>query len=156
MMQKLGTLSPVVYFVNSANRQYPMGHILLAPYTGCPAPKGFRIEYADTLSGVDRLQKELQEQELRAAENELASDDQLYEKITRGVVDRLRQRMISSQTSDYEKEFIRFYLQVRYERRERHRQRFLERNSYLWAREMDLPKGRRDDEESVNLDRISF
>lgn len=154
MMQKFGTLSPVVYFVNHTDPTKPSGHITLAPYSDFPCPRGHSTEYADTLQLVDRLQKRLQEQELREREQEWRSDENLYRSITDSVRDRLYQRMCSAKTSEYEKEFIRLYLQVREDRREKHRQRFMERTMYLWARENDVPKGRRDDEESVNLDRI--
>jgi hypothetical protein len=155
MMHKLGTLSPLVYFVNHDDAQKPRGWITIAPYTGCPTPRGHTVEYADTLQAIDRLQKTLQEQELRLAEQELAADDKLYEAVSKRVVDRLEARMVNSATSAYEREFIRLYLQLRYEKRDRHRQRFLERSAYLWARENEVGSHRRDDEEVFHPDRIN-
>ena len=51
---------------------------------------------------------------------------------------------------------IRLYLQLRDERKkETYRQRWLERQTYLWARHNDTPKNREVDDEKFHVDRIS-
>jgi hypothetical protein len=155
-MRKLGSLEPVFYFVNHTDPTRPPGYLMLAPYSACPAPAGWSREYADTLPDVDRLQKRLQEQEFRAMEAEgerslnafRAKQDELRVK--------LHDKMVSSSTSPWERDFLRGYLMLAEERRAKYRQRFMERNMYLWARENDTPKDRRVDEEKVNLDRVNF
>jgi hypothetical protein len=70
--------------------------------------------------------------------------------------DRIYQRISSSVTTEYEKEFLRLYMQLRDERkREAYRQRYLEAQWYLSARENDLG-GRAADKETVNLDKVNF
>jgi hypothetical protein len=152
-MRKLGTLDPVVYFENSA------GVIVLAPSTADARyfyewedrwgrsykNTGFELREAGTLQEVDALQDRLQAQERAKLEAAAEKDEVLYRARARGVADSLRARMVSSSTSPYEREFIELYLQLREEKRAKHRQRFLETTSYLWAREMDehtLPQDR--------------
>lgn len=150
----LGTLEPIVYFENSR------GEIVLPPSTELATyfywhkrdqrgktyrEWGFEWREAGTLEEVDRLQKKLQEQDRRKEEVLLEKDERRGEDLRKRVRDNLYARMVSSGTSEYEKEFIRLYLELREEKRARHRQRFLERTSYLWAREMDpgtLPQDR--------------
>ena len=146
LMRALGTLDPIIYFENS------QGEIVLPPttpearyfYEGRPdatgrtyRDHGFEWREAGTLAEVDKLQARLVEQERRANEQASARDDARSQEIWAKVGSSLRARMVSSSTSEYEKEFIRLYLELREERREKHRQRWLERVSYLWAREMD-------------------
>ena len=66
-MHKLGTLTPVVYFVAHRVPTHAEGYVMLAPYTGCPTPPGYSREYADTLDAVDRLQKRLGDRRLDLA-----------------------------------------------------------------------------------------
>lgn len=142
----LGTLDPIVYFENSE------GAIVLPPETATARyfyeghrggsgrtyrELGFEWREAGTLAEIDALQKRLVEQERREAERNAEVDDARSRMIWEKVGASLRARMVSSSTSEYEKEFIRLYLELREERRARHRQRWLERTSYLWAREFD-------------------
>lgn len=155
-MRKLGSLEPVVYYRNHRDPVHPPGFLMLAPYSDFPTPPGYTREAADSLAEVDKLQRTLIEQERRDAEADL-----LYNEVVMGakraeVYDRLRQRMVSSATTPYEREFIELYLKLGEEKRERHRQRFMERTMFLWAREMDTPKDRNVDDETVKLDRVNF
>ena len=155
MTRKLGTLEPVVYFVNHKDPAHPDGFIMLAPYTSYPTPEGYSRHEADTLAEVDKLQKQLMYQEATANERDYLYDQWLTGGKYQEVGDRLYARMTSSATSEYEKDFIKAYLQViRPEKREIARQRWLERQCYLSARENDIPKGRRADEEAFKVDRI--
>lgn len=150
----LSSLEAVVYFVNHEDSAHPAGYVLLAPTSSHPTPEGYSRELARSLPEIDRLQAILVSQERREWERELAADERLMEGRRADVRDRLYARMTSSTTSPYEREFIQLYLQLREDKRARHRQRFLERTAYLTAREMDTPRGRQVYEERVNVDRI--
>jgi len=152
-MRKLGTLEPVIYFVNQVHPSRPKGYIVLAPYSDFPTPPGHTREAAETLAEVDKLQRLLIKQEMNAAYDEWVYNETLTAAQHERVRADLLSKMISSGTSEFEKEFIRAYLQLREEKREKYRQRFLERTMYLWARENDTP-GRAADSETVNVDRI--
>ena len=153
---KLGTLTPLIYFVNHRDPAHPPGYILLAPYTDAPTPDGYSREGADTLAAVDRIQTILQNQEFEAARREADYNDLLTRDRFAEVRDRLVARMVSSSTSPYEREFIAAYLRLREEKREKHRRVFETRVAYLNALAYDTPKGRGMDEERVSLDRVNF
>jgi hypothetical protein len=143
-MHKLGTLDPIIYFENAK------GEIVLPPTSadarhwyessqGGPSyrERGFELRGAETLAEVDALQARLVAQDRATNERALAQDDAQRRQAWYAIAERLRARMCSSSTSPYEREFIELYLKLREEKRDKHRQRFLERISYLWAREMD-------------------
>jgi hypothetical protein len=154
-MGKMGTLEPVEFFVNYTSPDHERGYILIASYTGCPAPEGYRAEYADTLPAVRQLEKILQRQEHRANELEWQRDRAAGAAGRQRVRDRLMSRLASSSTSEFDKDFIRAYLQVREDKAAKHEQRFTERHAYLTALNFDTPKGRAVDEETVSLDRLN-
>lgn len=129
---------------------------MLAPYSDCPTPPGYSREYADSLSAVDRLQAALLEQERREWERERIGEELQMGARQREIVDRLRTRMCSSTTTPYERDFIEAYLQLREEKRDKHRQRFSERTAYLNVLARETPKGRRPNEERVDLDRMEI
>lgn len=152
----LGSLSEVVYFRNHRDPAHPPGFLMLAPYSEFRTPSGYTREVARTLGEIDALQRTLIEQERRACESEILHDEAILGRKYAEVTDRLRAKMVSSSTSPYERDFIELYLQLRDEKRDKHRQRFLERQMYLHARENDMPKNRRENEERVSLDRVNF
>jgi len=152
----LGTLEAVVYFKNYRDSAHPEGYLMLAPYSDFPTPRGYSREVARTLSEIDRLQFILIEQERRECEAEMLHDEAILGRKQREITDRLRQRMVSSSTSPYDRDLIAAYLQLREEKREKHRQRFMERNMYLHARENDTPRNRSTHDEKVSLDRVNF
>lgn len=155
-MRKPGCVEPVVYWVNGADFNHPIGYIILAPYTGCPVLPGYREEYADTLSDIDKLERKLQEQDRQEHFQEYLRDNTLIAQRDAQIRDKLRSRMLSSDCSQYEKDFIELYLQLRDERKkEKYRQLFLEHQSYLWARHNNVGN-RQADKEEVNLDKINF
>jgi hypothetical protein len=134
----MGSLSPIIYFENSA------GDISLPPTTEDAlrlksemSGRGYNLCEAGTLSEVDRLQKRLQEQELNARHAELERDEVSRGVIRAGVRQRLLDRLVSSSTGEYEKEFIKAYLMLREEKREHWRRRFLGDVCYLTVREFD-------------------
>ncbi len=142
----VGRVSPIVYFDNFA------GEVVLPPDSGAARyyysefrdatgrtyrDRGYELREAGTLAEVDALQRRLVEQDRREAECAAdRSEVSSAEAWARRGSD-LYGRMVSAATPEYEKEFIRAYLLVREDKRARHRQRWLERQSYLWCREMD-------------------
>ena len=147
-MRKPGCIEPVVYF------RYPDGHVNLAPYTSFPTPDNAIREEADTLNKVDELLVILQRQELERGEREMEAEEDRFAPGRQSVRDRIYARITSGQTTEYEKEFLKLYLQLRDDRkRQRYQQRLLEYHMYLYARENDLGS-RRADTEEFHPDRI--
>lgn len=146
-MRKPGCIEPVIYF------RYPNGHLTLAPYSDFPTPEGAIREGADTLADVDRLEAILQRQERDTWEKEAERDEALLAERRRALRDRFSQRLASSATDEWEKEFLRLYMKLDDSKKANFRQRFLERSMYLHARHNDVGKGRRADEEVFNSDR---
>ena len=140
-MRKPGTIEPVIYF------RFSDGHLMLAPYSDFPTPENAIREGAETLAQVDRLQERLVAQEKLEWEREVETDSARFQTRMDEVRDRLYARMTSSSTSEYEKEFIKLYLQLRNEKRAKYQQRWLERTAYLHAREFDIGNRRADVEE---------
>ena len=152
-MRKPGCVEPVIYWVNGADPNHPIGYIMLAPYTGCPPLPGYREEYADTLSDIDKLERKLQEQDRQEHFKEYLKDQTLLAKKDAEIRDKLRQKMLRSDCTPYERDFIELYLQLRDDKKkEKYRQLFLEHTSYLWARHNDVGN-RKADEESFNPER---
>jgi hypothetical protein len=149
-MRKPGCVAAVIYF------RYPNGHLVLAPFTDCPTPDGAIKEEADTLTQIDKLVDQLRKQEYETSQREMHYDQSLMASKDKEIRDRIYQRISSSATTEYEKEFLRLYMQLRDERkRETYRQRFMEAQWYLHARENNL--GDRDAAaETVNLDKVNF
>lgn len=159
-MRKPGQIEPVFYFVNGSARDHELGYVMLAPYTGggarceCPTPAGYRLEYADNLTDVDKLERRLQQQERDQAERDGERECTLMEARIKANRDKIYARITSSETDEYNKEFLKLWLQVSDERkRKMYSQRFLERESYLWARHNMSPANRRADEEIFKSDR---
>ena len=149
-MRKPGTVAPVIYF------RYPNGHLTLAPFSECPTPDGAIKEEADTLPEIDRLVDTLRRQEYEQSQRELHYDINLFAARDKEIRDRIYQRISSSATTEYEKEFLRQYLQLRDERkRAKHQELYKQAMWYLYARENNLGK-READKEEVNLDKVNF
>ena len=152
-MRAPGKIEPVYYFKcydsALANPSRPVGYVLISPYSDCPAPEGYEKYAAEYLNEVDQLEAVLVRQEQDTARYNAERFAILDEAHDRKVLDKFRAKISSSGTNEWEKEFLRLYLQLRPERRAKYRQRFLEYTSYLWARHNDTPPGRRVDEEKV-------
>jgi hypothetical protein len=154
----LGTLSPIVYFVNSTgddrDLNHPAGYIMLAPYSEFATPHGYLREHAGTIREVWALQKRLQDQEREGWEREAQANRALTEDRRREIRDRLYARMCSSSTSEYDREFIRLWLELREEKHDKYDRLFTQRNAYLYVAENDL--GDRDAaSEEFNHERIN-
>jgi hypothetical protein len=139
----LGSLEPVIFFQNAD------GYVILPPeeignrgiarmmYERKYKDQGWEWKEADTLAEVDKLQARLVEQEVRESTERADRDDMRRETLWQNTGRRLRQRMTSSDCKPFERDFIADYLLLRESKREKYRQRWLEHQSYLWAREMD-------------------
>lgn len=132
--RKLGTLRPVIYFENRKDPSKPLGYIMLSPETNTPnyyVPEGFETMEAGTLAEVTKLQKRLEQQEFDERDVELENYKQQFAEARKEKRAALVKLMLSSDTSEYDRQFIEAYLQVREERREKYEQRFAERTAYL-------------------------
>lgn len=140
----------VIYF------RYPDGHLTLAPYSECPTPDDAIREEANTLPEIDRLQKQLVQQEYERCEAEAEANESLARAGKQRVYDSLYSKLVSTATTEYERDFIREYLKLREEKRAKYHSRFQLDRAYLWARENDVGKRKHESEEKVLLDRINF
>lgn len=140
----LGTLDPVIYFENAS------GHILLAPQEigqGINLPRrlfeerykhqGYEWREAGTLPEVQRLQKRLVEQEQRILDKQGYVDEARRRRVHAETASSLRQRMASSSCSAWERDFIKYWLELTDSKQEEYTQRFTERNMYLQAVEFN-------------------
>jgi hypothetical protein len=141
-----GRLNPILYFENSA------GEISMPPTTEEALrfkkqmeAKGWELREAGTLSEVDKLQTRLQELEIRRVAPNLEHHQKVREAVRKQVSSNLYARLATG-IGDYEKEFIRCYLQLREEKRDRYRDIWTQRQMYLHVREMD--------ENTLGTDRI--
>ena len=138
----LGTLSPIVYFVNSSGGDrdpaHPAGYLMLAPYSDFPTPHGYLREYAGTLREARVLQDRLIAQSREEWEREAQANHKLIDARRAEVRDRIYARMTSSATSEYEREFLRLYLQLREDKQAKYDSLWMQRVAYLHALENDL------------------
>ena len=89
---------------------------------------------------MDALQRRLQEIERRNLERSLAHDEASFAAARKRVYDSLYAKMISSGTTPFEREFIKYYLMLREERRERFQKEWLVHQAVLEMREYDRPR----------------
>lgn len=134
-----GRLSrPVLFFKNVK------GHIQLPPTDEVALRlkdgmrhRGYELMEAATLKEIDRLQKELEEQDYRVNEHLLDKHENLMLAVRKQVRDRLNAKLSSSAYSAYEKDFIREYIRLRDDKRAKWRQKFTADTAYFMAREFD-------------------
>ncbi len=116
------------------------GVILLPPDSTTPCPFDCVEREANSLAEVDALQRRLQQQTYERRQQELQTDEEAFAAAREQVRSDLTARLSSAATSEYEREFIRLYLQLREERRAAYRSRFTADTAYLLARENDEKK----------------
>ena len=145
----MGTLSSPIYFLRSDGKidipVFEEGNPELARkvfesrrYKYHPTEKWEWREDCTSLADVDRLNDKLVEQEMRQNEAMYQGHSQMREMIRARVASSLRQTMCSSSTSAYEREFIKLYLDLRdQKKRDKYGQELMNRNYFLWSREMD-------------------
>jgi hypothetical protein len=147
-------MRPVVFFRNYADPSRPLGWIVLAPYTDCPAPAGYERDGADTLPQIDKLQTLLEAQERAERSADLLHEETVMGPRRDEIRAKLYARMISTDCPQYEKEFLQAYLSHRIDRRARWHAKYMEFQMYFAAREFDTPRDRDPAQETVNVDRI--
>src|SRR2546429_8451485 len=138
-----GKISPILYWINKN------GHIKLIPTSEILTMErlrrymtklGYVLQSAETLHEAELLQKKLQEQLKREQEAELAHDEAMTRAGRQGVRSRLDARMNSASCSEYEREFIRAWLQQREHSHELFKRRFTQQVGHLDALEFDNPE----------------
>lgn len=92
---------------------------------------------ADTLGAIDTLQKRLSQQDIQEAEKRVQVNSFVRDQIYRETGSNLRSRMVSDATSPWERDFIKAYLSLREDKRDRYRDSLLHHNYYIWSREND-------------------
>ncbi len=138
-----GSLSPVIYFERKDGfcilPPIEVGHgtELARKMLADERYRGWEWREAGTLAEVDRLQKRLVDQEDKRSEFMAQTVGDRSRAVRDAVADSLRQRMCSSATSAYERDFIGLYLQLREEKRDKYRASLEQHRWYLWAREQD-------------------
>lgn len=134
----LGTLDPIVYFINKDNMiSLPPSTAVARQIKDRMSRKGWELREASTLDQIDRLQELMQRQEYAARQRHAQREEGLYAQARKSVRDRLYSRMTSSGTSAYEREFIQAYLMLADEKRSKYRNRFTADQAFFEAREMD-------------------
>jgi len=149
-MRAPGQIEPVVYFRNAD------GRLILAAYTAQPTPDGWMRCEAGTLPEARALERRLQEQDHIEAEREGIRDQLSTAYRRQAIRDKFYARIKSSDASEYEKEYLRLYIQLSDDKLAQYEQRWLERTTYLHALHFDTPKDRPMDSERVNLDRLEI
>src|SRR6266446_5634068 len=124
----------VIYFENRD------GNLQLPPTDDTPTPPNYQRKEANSLAEVDVLQRRLQQESHERCQREADYNDQMFAAEREDIRSRLTTRLASSMTSQYEKEFIRGYLQLREEKRAEYRKRFACDTAYLEMRENDKPR----------------
>lgn len=129
----VGTFSPVVYF------ESPRGEISLpgSAEQDQRGTNGWIRREACTLDAVDRLQRQLEQQDRCELRTQLDRDEMALEGKRKKIRESLLRSMSSSTTSHYEREFIREYLTIADKRKRKFYQQDQRINSYFMARELD-------------------
>ena len=145
--RKRGSLDPVITF------EAPNGYLILAPqqigeglnlarrvFAEKYEPQGWRWrEWGEGgLQEVAELEKRLIRQENERDGAMAAKSSQEREVHRRQIQESLKRRMVSPDTSAFEKEFIDLYLNLRDDaKRDKYAQALKDRNYFLWALNMD-------------------
>ena len=116
------------------------GTISLPPTDDTPCPPDYMRCEANTLDEVDKLQKRLQQATYERCQRELQRDEEAFAESRERVRSSLTAKIASSATTEYEREFLRAYIQLREEKRDKYRQRFACDVAFLELRENDKPR----------------
>lgn len=135
----------LIYFINAA------GDIALPPETEggvylewLRRMPGYEAREANTIGEVNKLQKALQRIEYEKLQREGVREEQVWESRLSDVRSNLSQRIASSNTSQYEKDFLREWVKLKDEqRRDKHRAKFevdIAAKAFFEQREFDKPR----------------
>jgi hypothetical protein len=116
------------------------GVIALPPTDDTPCPPNHERCEANSLNEVDALQRTLQAQTYARCQSEQTRDEVAFAEARERVRSDLTARLSSRATTQYERDFIREYLKLREEKREKYRARFACDTAYLEMRENDKPR----------------
>jgi hypothetical protein len=150
-MRAPGQIEPVVFFKDRD------GKLMLAAYTAQPTPDGWMREEASTLPAARDLERRLQAQDRAEMEREGIRDHEATAARRKAIRDRMYALINSSATTEYDKEFLRYYIQLTDDKAAAvFEQRYLERATYLHSLHYDTPKNKPVDKECVSLDRLEI
>jgi hypothetical protein len=124
----------LVYFESAT------GEVSLPPTDDTPCPPQYERREANTLAEVDALQRRLQAATYARCQQELMRDEQAFVEARERTRSSLTARIASAATSEYEREFLREYIRLREDKREKYRSRFTCDVAYLEMRENDKPR----------------
>lgn len=159
---KLGTLSPTIWWENAKEVIHIHGcpinkHILIPPteigdggrlarmlFEDNRIPgrlsykdRGYQWNEARTLREVQTLQNRWEEQEMRVLRHMGHYDHEVRKKVHSEVAGRLRQTMSSSSTSQFERDFIRLWLDLRNDKQDQYTKKWEDKIMYSQALEFD-------------------
>src|ERR1700690_2878842 len=100
------------------------GTVLLPPTDDTPCPADCLDLEANTLDEVDRLQKRLQQATYARCQQEQMRDEAAFAEARERTRSALTAKIASAATSQYERDFLREYIKLREEKREKYRSRF--------------------------------
>jgi len=95
-----GLIEAVIYFENAK------GRIIVSPDTSHPCPQGYERREARTLAEVDRLTRHVNQQDQSAWDDLCAKDRAMMQERRDRVRSKLRQRMLASDCTAFERRFI--------------------------------------------------
>jgi hypothetical protein len=150
----------IEYFVNGdrgeKDESRPAGYVVLSPYSGCPPSRGYRREVANSITEVDALEKILQRQTemdfAREAEHEYNSMQAAREAVRDRIVAKIQGSGVDPSSQPFIADYFREFLKLR---ADHPKKQYFENqlNCYLAVRH-DMSKGRPENVETVNLDRV--
>jgi hypothetical protein len=148
----LGTLKPIPYFenVNTGEIAIPPSDESVNFCRDGMYRHGYVLKEARTLREIDKLQHQIQDFEYRQSQEQMERDSTFMARVRSSVRQRLLDRMVSSSTHPWERDFIKTYLMVRDEKREHWQKEFnLHRDCYFALREYDNLNAIKDSVDSV-------
>lgn len=120
------------------------GHIQLPPTSDIPAPPGYQRSEANTLDEVDKLQARMQRQEADELERAGIREEVVWGQRLAEQRSKLIALVRSSTTTEYEKEFLMYWMQLRDEKRKAYfKSRFsvdIAARAFFEQREYDTPR----------------
>ena len=125
----------VVYFENA------QGKISLPPTLDTPTPPGYERRECQSISQVRELERRMAQEARDRRDAEWEHEQESWTEARRDIRRRIMTSIESSSTSQYEKDFLRSWCQLRDEKRRDHYQRIFEqREAYFEALHYDKPR----------------
>jgi len=107
----------IEYFVNGLTMEgrdtnRPVGYVILAPYSGCKPPYGYRKEVANSIAEVDALEKKLQRQTELDLEREAEHEWNMLYDVRKQVRDRIIAKMQGQCVDESIKPYVHDYMEA--------------------------------------------